>query len=104
MKTYYLTILALAAAVLFSCKKDVNCDDAEICIRNTTSDTVWYSWGSSFYTDYITPGGLGCRNVGEIHINYGPFVNSSSTEVTYFNSSRGDFAIEVDECYEEREI
>lgn len=78
---------------LVSCRNE-KCDNARACVVNNTHDTVYYGWGSSWYSDTLLPGARSCQNLGEM--------DKYTTYHASFNSSSGDVNIEVDECHEIR--
>lgn len=98
-------IIIPASFFLFAfigCQKKIECDNAQLCIRNNSADTVFYCWGCNIYSEIIEPGGVACYDVG--YVSYDPYSGSGSTPIVYFESTKGNFAIEVDECDEEKII
>jgi hypothetical protein len=94
-------ILFLFTVILFTaCKKKTKCDNAQLCIKNIGTDTIYFCWGCSSYTDSILPGGKACRYVGPIE------VSGSSENVVWsdFESTHGNFRIKVDDCLVEKDI
>lgn len=85
---------------LEGCKKKIECDNAQLCVKNIGTDKIYYCWGCSFYSDSILPGNKACKYVGAIEIT------SSSESVVWvdFSSSKGSYRIKVDDCYVEKEI
>lgn len=78
--------------------KFVDCFDAEVCFKNMRDDTLYYSWGSSQHNDFVLPGELACRFVGEVKITD----TDISTSIVYFNTKNGgSYAIKVEQCYTE---
>ena len=88
-----ITFSFLAAA---GCKKEPSCDNAELCVKNTGSDTIYYCWGCSFHADTLLPGSKACKNVGAI--------GDGSVIWADFDCSKGVYRIEVADCYVEKEI
>ncbi|MBL7883645.1 MAG: hypothetical protein JNL69_06225 [Bacteroidia bacterium] len=101
MKKIILPFLVLSLALL-GCKKDkgFSCDHAVVCVTNLSGNVVYYGWNTSFYTDSLLPGQKACKDVGYISITR---TEESTTTIT-FNSTRGSFAIYVDECNIEKSI
>lgn len=97
MKKIFLLLFALT---MFACNKDKNCDNGQLTIKNSTGDTVFYSWGSSSYTDTLLPGASVIYNVGEIENT----ITSQTSYTVPFYSDHGDYAIEVNSCHQEREL
>ncbi len=93
-------ILLFAIAIFASCSKDIECDNAQLCIKNISSDTILYCWGCNYYEDTLLPYGKACTDVGPISIKR----NSESTSTVFFDSDHGSYAIEVRDCYVEKEI
>lgn len=93
-------ILLLFAIALFACNKDLNCDNGQLSIKNSTGDTVFYSWGSSWYTDTLLPGATVVYDVGKIENT----ITSQTSYTVPFNSDHGDYAIDVTRCHQEHEL
>lgn len=83
-----------------SCTKRVECDDAQVCVVNTGTDTIHYCWNCNSFTNILLPGESTCKNVGEIKITS----NTEITVSTYFESDHGSYIIDVEDCYVEMEI
>lgn len=90
----------ISICLLTGCFQNIQCDNAETCVINESNDTVFYCWGCNFLEDTILPGDSACRFVGEISV--GP--NSSSIVTVHFESTKGNFAWHVDDCYVERAV
>lgn len=92
--------LLIFTAFLYSCNKDIECDNAQICIVNNTGDTVMYAWGSNHYEDTLLPNQKACRNVGPVTITR----NSASYSTVYFDCTKGSYYYDVTDCYEEHSL
>ncbi len=99
MKKIIPLILVISAA-LASCTKKVQCDNAQLCVRNIGTDTIYYCWGCNSYDSTLVPGASACINVGEIEVSR----SIENTAIMSFYSTHGSYAMEVDECFEKREI
>jgi hypothetical protein len=92
--------LVVITTMLIGCTKKVDCDNAQICLKNIGNDTIWYCWGCSGYTETLLPGDKACKYVGEVYIK-----NSSESIVWIdFTSDHGHYRMKVDDCYIEKEI
>ena len=95
MKTPIL-IVSILALISFSCSKTIDCDNAQLCVVNTGSDTLDYCWNcDNNYDEKLAPGAKTCLDFGPVHQKEDEFVI-----VAYFNN----YAIEVTECYTEKEM
>jgi hypothetical protein len=83
-----------------ACKKDRNCSNGQLCIKNSTGATVHYGWNTNIYTDSIAPGAIVCHDVGKIENT----LTSQTSQTTYFNSDHGSYNIEVTTCHQEHEL
>jgi hypothetical protein len=91
----------LISIITISCSKDkLDCDNAQLCVKNIGNDTINYCWGCYPYTEVLLPGEKACRFVGEIHSS----TNEEDLSVRYFDSDHGNLAIRMDACYVERQI
>lgn len=95
-----LLLTGLACISLISCRKEFNCSNGELCVKNAGNSTIHYSFGSSLYTDSLTPGQSACTEVGKIKTR--PWGGSSS--VVYFNSDHGSYYFEVTRCHQVEEV
>ena len=92
--TFNLSLIACFCST--SCKKPINCSNAQLCIQNKSTKVVHFDWngGARQYNDSIMPGGSACKYVGQVTVNN----TTTSTPTTYFYSDRGNYAITVSEC------
>ena len=97
MKKYLFGLLFLAS-LIYSCSKEIECDDAQFCIVNNSNDTIRYGWGTNYYTDTLFPHSKACKNVGYIHISR----TSSSYKTIQLSSTKGDYFFDVTDCYYEK--
>ncbi|MCF8256424.1 MAG: hypothetical protein K9J06_02660 [Flavobacteriales bacterium] len=83
----HLPIFALAILATACGSK---CDDAQLCVRNMGTDTIYYCWGCNYYADTLLPNGSACINVGPV----------SSSQYTYINFQYdlASYDILVDKC------
>jgi hypothetical protein len=95
-----LLFIALAILALTSCKKYVKCDNAELCIKNIGTDTIWCAWNSSAYTEKLLPGATICTNLGKLDTD----PNNSQGSTTTFNSDHGSYSFNVSACHTDKEI
>ena len=86
--------------LMASCVKEVDCENAEMCVRNVGTDTVFYCWNCSDFSSIILPGEKACKNVGKIYISS----TKESTVGASFNSPQGNYITEIRDCYTEFEI
>lgn len=86
--------------VIISCAKKVDCENAELCVKNIGTDVIYYCWGCNMFSDSILPGEKACVNVGSVYVSY----TTESIHWVDFNSTHGDFVIKVDKCFNEIEI
>src|SRR6266446_5008272 len=87
-------ILAIALLIA-SCKKDYEaCDNGQLCVKNTGTGVIHFSWGSSYYTDSILPGAETCTDVGQVDTD----PSHESKPIVNFMSDHGNYAIEVESC------
>ena len=93
-------LLLLLIIPFVSCKKGGNCNNAELCIVNSTGETVHYGWNTNMYTDSIAPGATICHDVGKIENTF----TSQTSETATFNSDHGSYCIEVTTCHQEHEL
>ncbi|MFC1731082.1 hypothetical protein ACFL6I_12180 [candidate division KSB1 bacterium] len=93
-------VLIIFLAIIYSCSKKKECDNAQLCFKNIGTDTILYCWGCNYYEDTLFPGAKVCTDVGEISIS----ASGGSTSVVYFDSDHGSYAIKVTDCYIEKEI
>ena len=95
-------LASLAAVAIVACKKKdgISFDNAELRIKNTGTDTIYYSFNSSAYTDTLLPGATISEFVGPIEVSD----ETESTVTTSFMSTHGNFFVEVDDCVVNREI
>lgn len=99
---YLMTLVGIL--YMGSCKEDVYCDNAQVCVKNIGSDTIRFCWGCNMHDEVIPPGEKACTYVGVIEITHGLGGSSASTETISFQTSGYTLMIEVDECYEERSV
>lgn len=98
-------ILFIFSVIIFGCiEDDVDCENAELCVKNIGTDTIYYCWGCNYYEDFIIPRGEACTNVGEISIDYSISGTTESVIWINFDSSHGSYLIRVDDCYVEKFI
>jgi hypothetical protein len=99
-KTITSLLISSFLLTLVSCRKNVNCDNAKVCVQNNTGEVVYYRWGysSADFEDSLMPGQTTCDYVGEIHINYTLTGHSSQTTFTGFYSSEYDIFEEITAC------
>jgi len=79
----------------------VDCDNAELCIKNNGTDTAYCNFdGSSQYTDTIPPGGSACIFVGHVS------VHGYNEQVVWVpvNTSSGNYNVKVAKCNAEYSI
>jgi hypothetical protein len=90
-------IWLVIACLLAGC---VNCKDAELCVKNISTDTIYFCWGCNYYQDTLLPQEQACIHVGEVKKNL------TTSQYTYgdFFSSHGSYSILVDDCYVESVI
>lgn len=100
MKKTGFVICVLLIGFVSCKKKGIQCDNAELRIKNIGTDTIYYSFNSSAYTDTLLPGATISSFVGPIEVTS----ESESTVTTTFESTHGNYAIEVDDCVVTREI
>ena len=93
-------LIILFAFALSACGKDKNCENGHLSIVNLTGDTVFYSWGSSWYSDTLLPFATVIRDVGKIENT----LTSQSSYTEFFNSDHGDYAIDVTSCNQKFEL
>ena len=86
----------ILSAIALSCREPLNCDNAELCVKNIGTDTIFYCWGCNYYEDYILPGESACIYVGE--------VTHESQPIYYFDTNGATYAIPVDDCFVEKLI
>jgi len=99
MNNYLRTLLFIP--LLFSgCKKYEHCDHATICVKNTGSKKIAYSWNSSSLADTLMPGQSTCKDVGE----YNADPNNNSSSITYFQTNSATWAIKPTSCNTQKEI
>lgn len=89
-------LLVVSTAFLMACKKNPNCDNARVCVKNVGNDVIWYGWNTNAYADSLAPGEETCNYVGEI--------SDGSYYITRFESDHGTYAIKVEECDQKQEI
>lgn len=92
-------LIGITVILFLSCKKDIVCDDAQLCMVNKTNDTIYYCWGCNIYRDTLLPGARTCENVGPVSVSSSLSSSSSSIVWVDFSSSAGSYLIKVDECY-----
>lgn len=94
---FLLVTLVFITITLSACKKEIHCEQAELCVVNIGIDTIYYSWGSSSKNDYIIPGDSACKiSEEEVHIT------SDTEEFTtaYFETiGHGSYAIQIKNCH-----
>lgn len=100
-----LPLLFATALLLSSCLfKKIDCDDAQTCVTNVGTDTVFYIWRcGSFFTseqDTLLPGERTCHNVGPITVRR----NWSSVVYPCFSTTVTNYQWEVNDCLVEKEI
>lgn len=99
MKTALIFIIVcIATLAAYSCSKDINCDNARLCMVNKTTDTILYCWGCNLYRDTLFPGGKACYDAGPISVSRGLGGSSESIVWVDFNSTKGSYRIKVDDC------
>jgi hypothetical protein len=96
----------LAPYLLFSimvlsltCRKKMECGNAELCLTNNTADTIYYSWGGTVYADTLLPGNKTCHSFGPMT----PFSNAEQIWAD-FNTSNGNYRFLVTDCHQELNI
>ena len=99
-KRISLFLLGVVALLVTACGNKVDCDNAELCIKNVGTDTVHYCWGCNLYSESLPPGEQTCIKVGRIHGNR----NNGSFVWVDFESDHGSYRIEVADCYVEKLI
>ena len=96
--------LLLFVALLSSCSKKIDCDDAQTCLINNSPDTVFYNWicGSWHWSDADTllPGDSVCVFVGPVTVRR----QWESVQRVCLNRPGASYQWEVDDCYVERVI
>jgi len=96
-------LFSLFAFVLFLAycgKKNIDCDNAKVVIKNIGTDTIRYCWGCNMYDSILPPGKMATTYVGQIHIGNG----IEQTSTASFCTGSGTLLIPVDECVEYREV
>jgi len=93
-------IISVTAIFFANCKKKVQCDNAQLCVKNTGNGVIHYAWNGNIYTDSLMPGQSACKYVGPIKIT------RTKEQVVWvdFESDHGNYRIKVDNCTVEKEI
>ena len=101
MKKFILPLL-LVLAVFGACKKkdSINCKNAELRIKNIGTDTIYYAFNSSAFTEILMPDSTVSQFVGHIEVSD----EVENTVTTTFQSDHGNYFITIDECVEKRTI
>jgi hypothetical protein len=89
----------LLYAILFcfiSCKKPINCSNAQLCVQNKVGKVVHYNFNGTAgqYLDSIMPNASACIYVGQVIEKNG----TDESEWVYFFSDQGNYVIEVNTC------
>lgn len=85
-----------------ACKKkdEIHCDNAELRIKNTGNDTIYYGFNTSAWTEILLPDSTISHFVGPVEVTS----TSESTVTTTFESDHGSFSIEINDCLITKEI
>lgn len=96
-----LALLAVFSCMLLTggCSKKIECGNAEVCMVNTTTDTIYYCWGCSGFSDTLLPGEKSCTSLTTIELE-----EEAGGTWTDFNTSTGNYRIQVDECRSEYKL
>lgn len=94
---YFTISLLILSISLISCKKEIHCEQAEVCVTNIGTDTIYYSWGGSDMSTYVIPGDSTCKiSEEEVHITS----SSESFTVAYFETiGHGSYTIKIKDCH-----
>lgn len=92
---FFISILGLSCS-----KETLDCDNAQLCVKNIGNDTINYCWGCYPFTEVLLPGEKACRYVGEIHSS----TNDEDKSIYYFDSDHGNYAMGMNACYVEKLI
>ncbi|MBA4240438.1 MAG: hypothetical protein C0448_06915 [Sphingobacteriaceae bacterium] len=98
---YKLMIIALVGVVL-SCKKKEyeKCDHAYVCVTNTSSSKLPYSWGGSQLNDTLRPGETACKDAG--YLDTDP--QNHSYSMVYFMTPNKSTAITPTSCNMQQDV
>lgn len=105
---YLIYTLASLLIIASACKKpeDIECDEATICVRNTSEDQfVIYGWNTNLTPDTLFPGECAIQTVEDVRVEYdraGNVVSSSTSAVTFQTGGAG-YVYLIDQCYIEVE-
>ena len=99
MKTTIFLLSLLIIISLGCSKEELDCDNAQVCVRNVGNDTINYCWGCNSLTEILLPGGVACADIGPVKVEKDQF----SVQID-FMSDHGNYIIEANDCYTEKEI
>ena len=86
----------MATVMFIACTKQPECANAEICVKNISTEVIRYGWNTNAHSDSLLPGNSTCQKVGSL--------SGGSYVVTTFDSNKGVYAIKVTECEQKMEI
>ncbi len=92
-------LFSVLGVFLYSCTKKIECDNAQICVKNLSTDTVYYCWGCNTPNEILLPNNKTCIDLGPVDVKKDEFLVYAE-----FRSTKGNFTIESTECYTEKEI
>lgn len=92
-------LFSVFVSLLYSCSKKIECDNAQICVKNLSADTVYYCWGCNTPSEVLLPNNKTCIDIGPVDVKKDEFLVYAD-----FTSTKGNFTIESTECYTEKEI
>lgn len=103
--SFAIVFLLLLTWIACRKKKSGNCTNfsctAQFYIGNRTHDTIYYSIGSTMYTDTLLPGQTKSSTRGNVHKEYSKLncqVTSEGSSVITVYSTAGDWFVNIDKC------
>lgn len=97
---YFILIISLLSIIFINCSKEkLDCDNAQICVKNVGQDTIYYCWGCNIPTEILLSGGKTCADLGPVDADKDEFIVQVD-----FMSDHGNYIIETQDCYTEKEV
>ncbi len=100
MKTKIVLLTIVISGLLFSCKKDSNCSDGVVTIKNTSSTVVHFAYDSHNWNDSILVGASTQKHVGKIKTK--PW--GAEWPAVNFFSDHGDHEWVISKCDTEQDV
>ncbi len=94
MKLKFTTLGLVVASLLFSCKKENNCNEATVMLKNTSSTVIHFAYDSKNYNNSIPAGNYVIRKIGPVKNH---FYGAEWPTINFF-SDHGDHEYLIKTC------